>query len=316
MEIGPVTAGGNAGQRLGAVHPHLTPLADRVLEPTDPARLADADVVFLGLPHGESAAVAAGLPEEVLVVDIGADFRLEDARRWQEFYGTPHAGTWLYGLPELPGTRAALAGATRVANPGCYPTAVALALAPLLAARLVEPTDLVVVAASGTSGAGRVPTATLLASEVMGSLSAYKVGGTHQHTPEMEQTLRAAAGAEVTLSFTPVLAPMPRGILATCTARLVPGADETRLRAALTAAYAAEPFVHVLPEGSWPRTAATLGSNAAHLQLAADPHAGRAVVVAALDNLGKGAAGQAVQNANLALGLPEAGGLSAAGVAP
>src|SRR5512143_3699112 len=280
MEIGSVTAGGNAGQRLGAVHPHLTPLGD-------------AEVVFLGLPHGESAAVAAGLPEEVLVVDIGADFRLEDARRWQEFYGTPHAGTWLYGLPELPGMRAALAGATRVANPGCYPTAVALALAPLLAARLVEPTDLVVVAASGTSGAGRAPAPHLLGSEVMGDLSAYKVG-THQHHPEIVQTLtraaRAAPGAgpgdpPVTVSFTPVLAPMPRGILATCTARLRPGVGTDELHGALPAAYAGEPFVRVLPAGRWPHTAATLGANTAHLQVGADRRAGRAVAVAAIDNL-------------------------------
>jgi N-acetyl-gamma-glutamyl-phosphate reductase len=316
LEIGPLTAGGSAGQPVGAAHPHLTPLADRDFEPTDAHRLAEADVVFLGLPHGESAVIAAQLPDDVLVVDIGADFRLADPDRWQQFYGLPHAGTWLYGLPELPGTRAELRGARRVANPGCYPTAVALALAPLLGAHLVEPHDLVVVAASGTSGAGRAPKPNLLGSEVMGSLSAYKVGGTHQHTPEMEQTLTQAAGESVTVSFTPVLAPMPRGILATCTARLASGADDARLRAALRAAYADEPFVHVLPPGRWPQTAATLGSNAAHLQGAADTHAGRAVVVAAIDNLGKGAAGQALQNANLALGLAETTGLTAVGVAP
>jgi N-acetyl-gamma-glutamyl-phosphate reductase len=191
-----------------------------------------------------------------------------------------------------------------------------VALAPLLAAGLVAPYDVVVVAASGTSGAGRTPTAALLASEVMGSLSAYKAGGVHQHTPEMEQALGAAAGQEVRLSFTPLLAPMPRGILATSTARLHDGVTTGELRAALQAAYDDEPFVHVLPAGTWPTTAATAGSNAVHLQAAADQHSGRAVVVSALDNLVKGAAGQAVQNANLALGLDETAGLTALGLAP
>ncbi len=209
-----------------------------------------------------------------------------------------------------------MAGATRVANPGCYATAVALALAPVLGAGLVEPSDVVVVAASGTSGAGRSVKPHLQGSEVMGALSAYKAGGTHQHIPEMEQSLTAAAGADVTLSFTPVLAPMPRGILATCTAVLAEGTTEAALRDALHEAYDDEPFVHVLPEGVWPTTAATLGSNSVQLQVAADTHAGRAVVVAVLDNLVKGAAGQAVQNANLVLGLDETAGLPAAGIAP
>ena len=213
------------------------------------------------------------------------------AAAWSTYYGGAHAGSWPYGLPELPGARSALAGATRVANPGCYATTVALGLAPLLAAGLVEPADVVVVAASGTSGAGRSAKPHLLGSEVMGALSPYKAGGVHQHTPEMEQSLSAAAGTGVTLSFTPVLAPMPRGILATCTARLAAGTTEAELREALHAAYDDEPFVHVLPEGTWPTTAATLGSNSVHLQVAADRHSGRAVVVAALDNLVKGAAG-------------------------
>jgi N-acetyl-gamma-glutamyl-phosphate reductase len=224
--------------------------------------------------------------------------------------------SWPYGLPELPGARAALAGASRVANPGCYATSVALSLAPLLAAGLVEPADVVVVASSGTSGAGRAATAALQASEVMGALSTYKAGGVHQHTPEMEQALTAAGGVDVTLSFTPVLAPMPRGILATSTARLAWGTTVQQLRAALHSAYDSEPFVHVLPEGTWPTTAATLGSNSVHVQVAADTHSGRAVVVAALDNLVKGAAGQAVQNANLVLGLPETAGLPVNGIAP
>lgn len=316
LEIAVAAAGSRAGETLAAVHPNLAPLGDRTLEATDPATLAAADVVFLALPHGESAALVGQLPPEQLVVDLGADFRLSDAAAWERFYGIPHAGTWTYGLPELPGARARIAASRRIANPGCYVTAASLALAPLLAAGLVEATDIVIVAASGTSGAGRAPKASLLASEVMGSMSPYKVGGTHQHTPEIAQNLAAAAGGPVALSFTPVLAPMARGILATCTARLLPGVGEAELRAALAAAYDPEPFVHLLGAGQWPASAATYGSNAVHLQVAADLDAGRAVVVAAVDNLGKGAAGQALQNANIALGLPETMGLSALGVAP
>jgi N-acetyl-gamma-glutamyl-phosphate reductase len=311
IAVGPVAAGTSAGQAVTSVHPHLPQLAGRAFVATDPAALAEADVVFLALPHGESAAVAAALPDGLPVVDLGADHRLHDAQAWERFYGTPHAGTWTYGLPEL--FRADLAGQTRVAAPGCYPTAVSLALAPLLAVGLVEPDDVVVVAASGTSGAGRAAKASLLGSEVMGDLSAYKVGA-HQHSPEIRQTLSRVAGAPVGLSFTPVLAPMPRGILATCTARTSASVDD--LRAALHAHYDDEPFVHVLDDGAWPHTAATVGSNSCHLQVAVDADAGRAVVVSAIDNLGKGAAGQALQCANLLLGLPETTGLPVSGVAP
>ena len=316
LSVGPVAAGTAAGRPVTDLHPQLPQLAGTTFAPTEPAVLADADLVFLALPHGQSAALVAQLPAELPVVDLGADFRLTSPAAWQAYYGSPHAGSWPYGLPELPGARAALAGASRVANPGCYATSVALSLAPLLAAALVEPADVVVVASSGTSGAGRAATAALQASEVMGALSTYKAGGVHQHIPEMEQSLTAAARVEVTLSFTPVLAPMPRGILATSTARLAEGITVGQLRDVLHAAYDDEPFVHVLPEGSWPTTAATLGSNSVHLQVAADTHSGRAVVVAALDNLVKGAAGQALQNANLVLGLAETAGLPIAGVAP
>ena len=212
---------------MTATHPQLVSLAGRNFVATDADTLAQADLVLMALPHGESAALVAALPRDLPIVDLGADFRLADGGAWDRYYGsTPHAGAWEYGLPELPGQRERLADATRVANPGCYATAVALALAPLLAAGLVEPADVVVVAASGTSGAGRKATESLLGSEVMGSMSPYKVGGVHQHTPEMEQALSAAAGEPVTMLFTPTLAPMPRGILATCTARTSPGVDE------------------------------------------------------------------------------------------
>jgi N-acetyl-gamma-glutamyl-phosphate reductase len=316
FELGAVTAGASAGTPVAAAHPQLPALADLVFAASDPDPLAQADLVFIALPPGESAALVAALPADLPVVDLGADFRLADGPAWSRYYGTEHAGSWVYGLPELPGARDAIVSASRVANPGCYPTAVAIGLAPLLAAGLVEPADIVVVAASGTSGAGRSVRPDLLGSEVMGSVSAYKAGGVHQHTPEMEQALTAAAGTAVTLSFTPLLAPMPRGILATSTARLVGGSTTADLKDALFAAYEKEAFVHVLPDGSWPRTAATTGSNTVHLQVAADGHSGRAVVCAALDNLVKGAAGQAVQNANLVLGLEEAAGLSASGIAP
>jgi len=316
LEVGPLLAGGSAGKRVTDLHPGLTPLAGRVFLATDLDTIGDADVVFLALPHGESGAIAAALPADTLVIDLGADHRLEQADAWTRYYGGDWSGSWTYGMPELAGHREQVAASRRIANPGCYPTGVILGLAPLLAAGLVEPSDVVVVAASGTTGAGRKPSDALLASTVMGQLSTYKVGGTHQHTPEMEQALAEAAGEPVTVSFTPMLAPMPRGILATTTARLAEGVTTEELHEALHAAYAAEPFVSVLPPGTWPQTGATLGANAVHLQVAADPHSGRAVVVSAIDNLVKGAAGAAVQNANLALGLDETTGLTAIGVAP
>ncbi|GDX32785.1 N-acetyl-gamma-glutamyl-phosphate reductase [Actinomycetes bacterium] len=314
--VGPVAAGGKAGERLGQVHPQLGSLADRVFEPTTAAVLGAADVVFLALPHGESAAVVAQLPSTCKVIDLGADFRLRDGAKWEQFYGLPHAGSWVYGLPELPGVRSQVAGASQIANPGCFPTAVALALSPLLVDGLIGCDDIVVTAASGTSGAGRKATEQLIASEVMGSISAYKVGGGHQHTPEMEQSLSDSAGRSVRLSFTPMLAPMPRGILASCSATAVSGASAAGIRESLVWAYENEPFVHVLPPGQWPQTASVSGTNAVHLQVALDEHSGRVIVVSAIDNLGKGAAGQALQNANIMLGLPETWGLTCDGVAP
>ena len=317
--IGALTAGGNAGTALGALQPHLVPLAARVLEETTVDTLAGHDVVVLALPHGQSGEIAAALGDGTdapVVIDCGADFRLADARVWERFYGSPHAGSWPYGLPELPGQRDKLRGARRIAVPGCYPTVTSLALAPAVAAGLVEVDDLVVVAASGTSGAGKKAATHLLGSEVMGSTSAYGVGGTHRHTPEILQNLGALTDAEVRLSFTPLLVPMSRGILATCTATVAPGVHADDLRAAYRTAYDDEPFVHLLPEGQWPTTQAVLGSNSVHLQVTVDDAAGRMVVVGAVDNLAKGTAGAAVQCLNLALGLPEQTGLTTVGVAP
>lgn len=315
FEIGALTAGSSAGTELGAHQPHLRSLAGRVLAETTPETLAGHDVVFLALPHGRSAEIAGRLGEDVLVIDCGADHRLTDPAHWERFYGTPHAGTWPYGLPELPGQRDALRSATRIAVPGCYPTAVSIALFPALAAGLAEP-DVVVVAASGTSGAGRALKPHLLGSEVMGSAAAYAAGGTHRHTPEMIQNLSAVAGEPVTVGFTPTLAPMSRGILATCTARARPGVTAATLRAAYDEAYTGEPFTGLLPEGQWPATSMTLGANTALVQVALDEAAGRLVVIAAIDNLTKGTAGGAVQSANIALGLPEELGLTTIGVSP
>ncbi|MFE7443849.1 N-acetyl-gamma-glutamyl-phosphate reductase [Streptomyces chartreusis] len=315
VEIGALTGNSNAGQRLGALQPHLLPLADRVLQETTPEVLAGHDVVFLALPHGQSAAVAEQLGPDALVVDMGADFRLQDAGDWERFYGSPHAGTWPYGLPELPGARAALEGSKRIAVPGCYPTAVSLALFPAYAASLAEP-EAVIVAASGTSGAGKAPKPHLLGSEVMGSMTPYGVGGGHRHTPEMIQNLSAAAGERVSVSFTPTLAPMPRGILATCSAQAKEGVTAESVRAAYEKAFADEPFVHLLPEGQWPATASVYGSNAVQVQVAFDAAANRIIAISAIDNLTKGTAGGALQSMNIALGFHENTGLSTIGVAP
>ncbi|MCO6000318.1 N-acetyl-gamma-glutamyl-phosphate reductase [Actinoallomurus rhizosphaericola] len=315
FEIGALTAASSAGTLLGAHQPHLHPLADRVLAETTPETLAGHDVVFLALPHGQSGPIAEHLGDDVLVVDCGADFRLSDPAEWEHYYGGTHAGTWPYGLPELPGNRERLRDTRRVAVPGCYPTVSLLALFPAYAAGLAEP-EAVIVAASGTSGAGRAPKPNLLGSEVMGSMSAYGVGGVHRHTPEITQQLSAVAGHPVTVSFTPTLAPMSRGILATCSAKAAPGVTAQSLREAYVRAYAGEPFVRLLPEGQWPATAMTLGANTAVVQVALDERAGRVIAVAAIDNLTKGTAGGAVQSANLALGLPEQLGLTTIGVAP
>ncbi|HWV27781.1 MAG TPA: N-acetyl-gamma-glutamyl-phosphate reductase [Aeromicrobium sp.] len=320
VEIGAVTAASSAGSALGEHQPHLVALADRVIQPTDAETLGGHDIVFLGLPHGESGRIAAELGDDVLVVDCGADHRLENAEDWSTYYGTDHAGTWPYGLPELiregGKQRDALAGVKRIAVPGCNVTAVTLGLQPAVAAGLVDPTDVVAVLANGYSGAGKALKPHLLASEGLGAASPYAVGGTHRHIPEIAQNLRHAGADDVTVSFTPTLVPMARGILATVTARLCAGVDDAVVRAAYDEVCADEPFVHLLPQGQWPTTAATLGANTCHLQVAVDAKVGRLVVVSAIDNLVKGTAGGAIQSMNLALGLPEDTGLTTTGVAP
>lgn len=313
LSIGAVTAAASAGTSLAEHHPHLLPLANRVLEATDRDVLSGHDVVFLALPHGHSAALADQLGPEVLIVDCGADFRLTDPSAWERFYGCAHAGSWPYGLPELPGARERLHGAKRIAVPGCYPTAALLALWPAIAEDLIDPA-VTVVSVSGTSGAGRAAKTDLLGSEVIGSARAYNVGGKHRHTPEIVQGLKCVTDKDVTVSFTPVLIPTSRGILATCTART--DAPLSQIRAAYEKAYDGEPFVHLLPEGQLPKTGSVLGSNAAQLAVALDEDAATFIGIAAIDNLVKGTGGGAVQSMNLALGWPETEGLSIVGIAP
>ena len=333
LEVRTLTANSNVGERVGSLHPHLTQFADRIFASTDADTLSGHDVVFLALPHAKSAEVAAWLSEDTIVVDCGADFRLESAEAWAKFYGGKHAGTWPYGMPELivepnqiatsvasksnfSKQRANLSGVKRIAVPGCNVTAITLALAPGLAAGVIEPNDIVSVLSVGTSGAGRTLKANLLASEIMGGASAYAVGGTHRHTPEIEQNLSKAAGTEVQVNFTPVLVPMSRGILSVNTAKLAGGASAEQVRAAWANAYDGETFVRLLPEGDYPGTSSTLGANTALIGLTIDEHAGRVVVVCAIDNLVKGTAGAAIQSLNIALGIAEPTGLGLNGVAP
>ncbi|HEY4226245.1 MAG TPA: N-acetyl-gamma-glutamyl-phosphate reductase [Pseudolysinimonas sp.] len=322
LEITTVTAFQNAGQPLAAAQPHLRSLAHLTLQQTTAEVLSGADVVFLALPHGKSGELTARLPDDVLIIDCGADHRLTDPAAWAEFYGGEYFGAWNYGLPELitgpsgERQRDNLVGSTRIAVPGCNVTAITLGLAPGIAAGVIESHDLVSVLAVGTSGAGKSPKTELLASEIAGSASAYQVGGTHRHNPEIVQNLTAAGGVGVSISFTPVLVPMSRGILATSTARLAPGVTENVVREAWEAAYADEAFVQLLPAGEFPRSGDTTGANTALIGLVVDERAGRVVAVSALDNLVKGTAGAAIQSANIALGLPEGTGLPMNGVAP
>lgn len=321
-----VTANSTAGKSLGELAPHLRSLAHLTVQETSAETLAGHDAVFLALPHGASGEVAAQLPKGTLVIDAGADHRLRDPDAWLRFYGSDHAGHWPYGLPELitaPAGSAGpakqrdhLVGTTRIAVPGCYPTSAQLALAPGLSAGLLEPQDIVIVSASGTSGAGKGLRPHLLASEAMSSMSPYGVGGVHRHTPEMEQGFADASGRPVSVSFTPSLAPMPRGILTTATARVSPGVTLDRVREVWEEAYDAEPFVHLLPEGQWPTTKSVQGSNHAVMQVALDEHVGRLIVTCAIDNLAKGTAGGAIQSMNIALGLPETTGLEQEGLVP
>lgn len=307
-----IAAGSNAGEKITSIHTHLTQYSNQKFEETAVSEINKLDLVFLALPHGESASLVKQIGEKVKVIDLGADFRLKSDASWKRYYGGEHAGTWVYGLPELPNQREAIKSASRIANPGCYATAISLAIAPAIKDGLIDSSDIVVVAASGTTGAGRTSKVDLSASEIMNSLKSYKFGGVHQHTPEIEESLSEISGEKVKLSFTPILAPMPRGILATVTA--VTKGDVERVRATYTSAYEAEEFVTLLPEGVLPETSSLIGSNGAQLQIAVDSHTSRLIVSIAIDNLGKGAAGQALQNGNLVCGFQENLGLTSMGI--
>jgi N-acetyl-gamma-glutamyl-phosphate reductase len=320
FDIRTVTAGSNAGSLLIDHQPQLRSLAHLTLQETDAATLAGHDVVFLALPHGASGSISAQLADDVLVVDCGADHRLASEADWNTFYGGDYAGAWAYGVPELPTAdgklRDVLAGVTRIAAPGCNASTVSLAIAPGVAAGLVDDSDIVAVLAVGPSGAGKSLKTTYLASELLGNAVPYGVGGTHRHIPEILQNLRLAGASNPAISFTPVLVPMARGILATVSAPLKPGVSVEEVRAAWNDAYAGEPFVQVLPAGKFPRTSDVLGANTALIGVAVDHAANRVVAIIAVDNLAKGTAGAAIQCANIALGLPETTGLTVNGVAP
>ena len=313
FEVTVVSAHSNAGEQVTSVHPQLQSYAGRSFVATDSIDFSTLGLVFLALPHGESASLIAKIPAHVKIVDLGADFRLEDPAQWEKYYGGKYAGSWVYGLPELaPGQREAIKNENKVANPGCYATSISIGIAPAL--NLVDVSDIVVVAASGTTGAGRSAKINLLGSEVMSSLTSYKFGGVHQHTPEIEQALSAVAQKPAMISFTPILAPMPRGILSTITARLKAPLTTEQAHDLFSRHYASEFFVDVLTIGQMPKTSAVIGSNKVQLQVSVDQHTQRLVVSVAIDNLGKGAAGQAIQNANLICGLAEISGLALDGI--
>ena len=312
LQVTQVSAHSNAGELITSVHPHLTTHNGEKFLSIDSLKFEEIEVAFIALPHGQSAGIVEKFSKNTKIVDLGADFRLTDAAQWTKYYDGPHAGVWTYGLPEIPGNRAKITESSKVANPGCYATSIITGLLPAL--RVIDSSDIVVVAASGTTGAGRNAKLSLIASEVLGSLTSYKFGGIHQHTPEVEQALSQASGKNVKISFTPILAPIPRGILSTITARLSESIDTEKIHSLFCDFYKNDYFVDVLPIGLLPKTASLTGSNKIQMQVAVDDHTNRLVISVAIDNLGKGAASQAIQNANLMCGFHEGAGLSTDGL--
>ena len=311
FEISYIAAGSNSGELITNLHPQLTNLAGRKFETTNVEMINKCQLAFIALPHGESAKLISQIDKNVKIVDLGADFRLQNPESWQKYYGGEHAGSWVYGLPELVDHKE-ISKSTQVANPGCYATAIALSIAPAIS--IIDCEDIVVVAASGTTGAGRSAKVNLIGSEVMNNLTSYKFGGVHQHTPEIEELLSKIGKKNIKISFTPILAPMPRGILATVTAKLTTKTSIENVQDLFSSYYKNSKFVTLLATGSMPMTSAVLGSNNAQIQVAIDEHVGRLVVSTAIDNLGKGAAGQAIHNANLMCDLSEDLGLQNLGV--
>ena len=312
FEVTVVSAHSNAGEPVTSVHPQLQSYAGRNFVTAESIDFSVIELVFLALPHGESAALISKIPADVKIVDLGADYRLEDPAQWKKYYGGKHAGSWVYGLPELVGQREVIKKESKVANPGCYATSISLGIAPAIS--VIDSSDIVVVAASGTTGAGRSAKINLIGSEVMSSLTSYKFGGVHQHTPEIEQALSRLAQKEAKISFTPILAPMPRGILSTITAKLITSLNTQQVHQLYEKHYANDFFIDLLPLGQMPKTSAVTGSNKVQMQVAVDEHTNRLVVSVAIDNLGKGAAGQAIQNANLICGYSDITGLALDGI--
>ena len=312
LQVTQVSAHSNAGELITNVHPHLTTHNGERFLSIDSLNFEDIEFAFIALPHGQSAGIVEKFSKNTKIVDLGADFRLTDATQWKKYYEGIHAGAWTYGLPEIPGSREKISQSQQVANPGCYATSIITGVLPAL--DVIDSSDVVVVAASGTTGAGRNAKISLIASEVMGSLTSYKFGGVHQHTPEVEQALSLASGKTVKISFTPILAPMPRGILSTITARLSVSMDTEKVHSLFSSFYKNDYFVDVLPIGQMPKTGSLTGSNKIQMQVAVDEHTHRLVISVAIDNLGKGAASQAIQNANLMCGFHEGAGLSTDGL--
>ena len=311
FEISFIGAHSNAGESITALHPQLIQFEGQQFSEVNVDDLNKCDLVFTALPHGESAKLISQLNEKVKIVDLGADYRLTDKTQWDKYYGGSYAGSWTYGLPELTDHQL-IAKSKHVASPGCYATAIALSVAPVI--NQIDSGDIVVVAASGTTGAGRTAKVNLIGSEVMNNLTSYKFGGVHQHTPEIEQILSSISDKSVKISFTPILAPMPRGILATVTAKLITATSAQKLRTVYSDFYDKSKFVSLLTEGQMPMTNSVLGTNNVSMQIALDSHVNRIIISTAIDNLGKGAAGQAIQNANLMCNLAEDTGLKLAGV--
>ena len=310
FEVVYASAGSNAGELITSIHPQLISYSGQKFGATDLAEINKCDLVFLALPHGESGSLVSQIAESVKVVDLGADFRLANEDSWRKYYSGEYAGKFVYGLPELGDNRKLISVSNRVTNPGCYATAIILGSAPAVSSNLVDNHNFISVAASGTTGAGRNAKINLSASEVMNNLSSYKFGGVHQHTPEIEECLSAVGDSPVKFSFTPILAPMPRGILATISSQLKKMISTEQAHQIYSDYFAKSDFVKVLPIGELPQTSMTIGTNFAFLQVAVDEHANRLMVSVAIDNLGKGAAGQAIQNANLMCGYPETTGFN------
>jgi N-acetyl-gamma-glutamyl-phosphate reductase len=327
LELVTATAHSSAGKTLGEVHPHLASVGHLPLQETTAEMLGGHDVIILALPHGTSGHLGHDLAESStgsVIVDLGADRRLTSSDDWDAFYGGDYFGPWVYGLPELVRRgegkqRDVLVGATRISAPGCNAQAVTLGIAPLIAHGVVMPKDIVTTLAVGPSGAGKTARVDLLASELLGSAKPYALGGSHRHIPEIRQNLVLAGGAAVadaSITMSPVLVPMSRGICAVTTVPVERGTTQADIDRVLSEVYGDEPFIRLAPAGYPPATADVLGSNSVAIQAVLDRHSGRVTVVTVLDNLVKGTAGAAIQSLNIALGLPETLGLPVDGVAP